>query len=332
MDADSLSLICDNITIESIAMKSSTIGEESRSQQDHDTVIYEGLYSRVFCFRDYANKYSSHAGSLALKSLSDEFPDDKHLSRLENEYIISRHLMSCNCKATRAALLRPELRSPISIFLEWAAGETLTEWIKSIHGTECINRRPTLICESNLKSISQLALNISNALSEIHDACVTHNNLSPQHIIVDINGEKDIMSVKIIGLGSASLLPDSCKISSKSRKDIISLGSILFEMLTGSSPFITESDDSFFEGESDSMTFKSRNQLITILTAKLPLDFAKLILDIIEAKGSLRFFEAARNVSKELLTITNNLGNIGKPGASKIVLVSGHSGAGKSAL
>jgi serine/threonine protein kinase len=159
-----------------------------------------------------------------------------------------------------------------------------------------------------LESITQLALNISKTLSKIHDAGVTHNNLGPENIIVDETGEKDTISVKIIGLGSASLMTEFNKMHLKARVDILSLGSILFEIFTGMCPFNEKSDTRLLEGESDGATFKSRNQLITILTAKVPLDFVRLLLDLMEAKGSLRLFETARDVIKELSTLINNVG------------------------
>ena len=114
----------------------------------------------------------------------------------------------------------------------------MAEWIKSIHSTDIsspwrIDGHSTLICERKLESITQLALNISKALSEIHDAGVTHNNLGPENIIVDETGEKDTVLVKIIGLGSASLMTDLNKMHLKARVNILSLGSILFEIFTG---------------------------------------------------------------------------------------------------
>eukprot|EP00957_Ditylum_brightwellii_P206994 15350980-Ditylum_brightwellii.AAC.1 len=54
----------------------------------------------------------------------------------------------------------------------------------------------------------------------------------------------------------------------KARVDILSLGSILFEMFTGICPFNEKSDTCLLEGESDGPTFKTQTQLITILTAE----------------------------------------------------------------
>eukprot|EP00957_Ditylum_brightwellii_P047263 3589954-Ditylum_brightwellii.AAC.1 len=152
-------------------------------------------------------------------------------------------------------------RTP-SILLEWVAGVTLTEWIKSFHNTEInspqsLNRHSTQLSESSLKIITQLAREISKALGNLHDALVTHNNLKPEHIVVHKKLEKDIISVKIIGLGSASLLTDRSEIHLKSRKDLLSLGSIFFEMFTGRCPFDEESDPDFCEGENDRNTFYS---------------------------------------------------------------------------
>eukprot|EP00957_Ditylum_brightwellii_P114196 8706495-Ditylum_brightwellii.AAC.1 len=194
-DIDCLSLICDSITIESIALKSMSVEEETRIQENHLKVIHEGPSTRVVCFCDTANRFGGSRFT-AIKSLNDEFADERHASRLKNEYNISKHLV--HCSATRAALFTTELRGCPSIFLEWVTGVTLTEWIKSVHKEEIDSDRPLDI--NSLMIITQLAWGISRSLCKIHDAGVTHNNLKPENIIVQTKGEKDIVSIKIIGL------------------------------------------------------------------------------------------------------------------------------------
>eukprot|EP00957_Ditylum_brightwellii_P096385 7340311-Ditylum_brightwellii.AAC.1 len=54
-------------------------------------------------------------------------------------------------------------------------------------------------------------------LSEIHNAWVTNNNITPSKIIVDEVDNSDNFLVEVIGLG-------------------LSLGSVLFEMFTGRYP------------------------------------------------------------------------------------------------
>eukprot|EP00957_Ditylum_brightwellii_P092114 7013759-Ditylum_brightwellii.AAC.1 len=58
--------------------------------------------------------------------------DDVHISRLKNEYTISRHLAS-QCTAVRSAISLSEFDGFPSLYLEWAAGIPLSEWIKSLH-------------------------------------------------------------------------------------------------------------------------------------------------------------------------------------------------------
>ena len=57
----------------------------------------------------------------------------------------------------------------------------------------------------------------------------------------------------------------------------------------------------------DTTMFKSCNQLVTSLAAKVSLIIAKLTHNQIEAKGSLCFFQTARDIKKELFAMINNL-------------------------
>eukprot|EP00957_Ditylum_brightwellii_P076622 5824001-Ditylum_brightwellii.AAC.1 len=80
------------------------------------------------------------------------------------------------------------------------------------------------------------------ALAKIHSAGVTHNNLTPSKIIVDRVDDSDSILVKVIGLGSASLLPDNSQTFSSIRRDLLSLGSVLFEMFSGRCPYKKDHD------------------------------------------------------------------------------------------
>eukprot|EP00957_Ditylum_brightwellii_P097618 7433986-Ditylum_brightwellii.AAC.1 len=154
--------------------------------------------------------------------------DSEHVSRLENEYTISRQL-ALQCTSVRLALSMSEFDGFPAIYLEWAAGITLSEWINLLHKELRLsplhdNSHYTIMRECDMRILLTLACTISKALAGIHCAGATHNNLTPSNIVVeDIDGSSN-KSVKLIGLGSASFLTDSLKTNSKIHEDLLSLG------------------------------------------------------------------------------------------------------------
>jgi len=53
-----------------------------------------------------------------------------------------------------------------------------------------------------MKIILQLSCDISNALAEIHCAGATHNNFTPDNVIIGDAGDGENMRVKVIGLSN----------------------------------------------------------------------------------------------------------------------------------
>eukprot|EP00957_Ditylum_brightwellii_P167235 12730977-Ditylum_brightwellii.AAC.1 len=160
-----------------------------------------------------------------------------------------------------------------AIFLEWVPGMTLSQWITSFHKNLQISsssdnlKHSSIISERDMKTILQLARYITKALADIHGAGATHNNFSPDNIIVDSINVHINMVVKIIGLGSASLQTDLGETSSKTQRDLLSLGQILFKMFAGRSPF--QYNELFSEEEAlESAKLLTLNQLIYMLTTK----------------------------------------------------------------
>eukprot|EP00957_Ditylum_brightwellii_P007799 590460-Ditylum_brightwellii.AAC.1 len=157
-----------------------------------------------------------------------------------------------------------------------------------------------MICESEMKNMLQLLRSISTAVSEIHDAGVNHNDLISDNIIVVQNN--DNTSVKIIDFGSASPQTGIKEKNSGNSHDLIALGSIFYEIFTGRCPLQKRcSENSTSAEKSDkSVIFLPQNELISTLTARVPLTIAKLTLKLMNAEGSEHFFQSARDVDREL--------------------------------
>ena len=128
---------------------------------------------------------------------------------------------------------------------ESAAGETLRD---------AISREGQLPVEMAI----DIARQTGAALSAAHAGGVIHGNLTPSNIIVS-GSEPGRVSVKVYGFGTANainedseasrrpssfayLAPEQCSGSEDAdrRVDVYSLGAIMFEMLSGSAPFLGE--------------------------------------------------------------------------------------------
>eukprot|EP00957_Ditylum_brightwellii_P094090 7163531-Ditylum_brightwellii.AAC.1 len=203
---------------------------ESKEQNEQCRFVSEGFSNTVYCVHDAESTIGSRSGFLAIKSLNDMcFDEEKSVSRLENEYTISMHLAS-QCSSVRSALLLSEFDGLPAIYLEWVNGITLSKWIHSFHRKGASspsagnsNDRFPSIFEHEMSVILQLACDISRALSEIHCAGSIHNNFTPNNIIIDDIDGSDNYAVKVIGLGSASLLTDDSETFLKIQRDILSL-------------------------------------------------------------------------------------------------------------
>eukprot|EP00957_Ditylum_brightwellii_P051284 3888493-Ditylum_brightwellii.AAC.1 len=66
-------------------------------------IVHEGLYMHIFCVVDEKNKCSGCNGVVAMKTLTDQFPDPKQIKKLDNKYKLSHHL-------SKLSFIRPALK------------------------------------------------------------------------------------------------------------------------------------------------------------------------------------------------------------------------------
>eukprot|EP00957_Ditylum_brightwellii_P206415 15348327-Ditylum_brightwellii.AAC.1 len=378
---DDLSMALESIasfSIESSAMQSFSLSSIELKNTEHNEqldIVHEGNFYSVYCLKDSKGDRSIPSAHMAIKTINEMHGKDKYSSQMKNEFTISKHL-ALQCSSVRAAISHTEIGGLSAISLEWAYGTSLSEWTKHFHetgGPLCLtgDNEPNGINYHDKNIILQLAVEISNALAEIHNAGAIHNNLNPSHIIVETNKNGDNMTVKVIGLGSATLLTDLNGISSEIQKDLLSLGSILFEMFTGMCPLKEDfCNDTFSEGEENqSKMLLPQNQLISFLLTRVPLDIAKLILTLMKVEGCTPHFQSATDVARQLSSMLLNIdpnapdfdaqtcpsglkftpgklygrdfhlsklmdacSRIGTPDRVNMVFVSGYSGVGKSAV
>lgn len=100
-------------------------------------------------------------------------------SELSNEYnILTKSLGSC--RRVRSALKMGKINGRHSVVLEWVEGCTLTDWIQM---------HPPLLrtaedWRSDLLDKIQLSVCLADALAEVHEAGVIHNDINTNNVIV----------------------------------------------------------------------------------------------------------------------------------------------------
>eukprot|EP00957_Ditylum_brightwellii_P184157 14027024-Ditylum_brightwellii.AAC.1 len=320
LGVDELSVMLEDFAIDeefsvgTFPIDASSVGEESANIIEQLYVVQQGPSTDIYRLPDPQNKFGGLTGYIVIKSLTtdiDQLEEDPG-DLLENEYSVSKYLPKCS--AVRAAFAQTKLHGVQAIILEWVNGIALSEWIRLFHEKR---RSPHLtspcfsafLSEQELRTMLQLAINILNALTSIHDADVIHNNLIPGNVIVESEGDNENILVKVIGLGRASILTSNSKNTSIKLRDLLSFGSILFEMFTGKSPFRIQSDreESYEKKDIQNQTFFSKNELISLLTARVPLVLARLTLHTMGIDTFSQLYQSAQDIQRDLYTIMTNL-------------------------
>jgi serine/threonine protein kinase/Tfp pilus assembly protein PilF len=229
---------------------------------------------------------------VALKLLNPEVSSDlKTIERFRNELKLARKISHKN--VCRMYDLNEE-KGTQYITMEYVSGEDL---------------KSTIIRVGHLsigKSIS-VARQIGEGLMEAHRLGVVHRDLKPQNIMVDKEGNVRIMdfgiarTLKKKGLTGTGIIigtpeymsPEQAEMKEvDQRSDVYSLGTILYEMVTGKVPF---------EGETPlSVAMKHKSEQPPDpreLNAQIPEALSRVILKCMEKKRENRYQGA-----EELLT------------------------------
>ncbi len=173
---------------------------------------------------------------VALKFMSDEYASDPDfIARFEREARSAAALNHPNI-VTIHEVGQYENRPYIS--MSYVNGETLSDIIEQ--GELTVDRA------------LEIALQINEGLGHAHGADIVHRDIKPDNIIIDRDGRVHILDFGLAKLRGASkqsgahstlgtifyMSPEQARGGKiDHRSDIFSLGAVLYEMLTGQSPF-----------------------------------------------------------------------------------------------
>jgi eukaryotic-like serine/threonine-protein kinase len=149
----------------------------------------------------------------------------------------------------------------------------------------------------------QLTRQIAEALEHAHAAGIIHRDLKPANLLIDPDGKvkltdfgiaRDTTATALTAAGKtvgtyAYMAPEQIRGKSPvdRRTDLYSLGCVLFEMLTGETPF-----DSDNAGELLVMHLQEEPSRVTSLVPDIPIWVEELVFRLLEKEPEERYYDA----------------------------------------
>lgn len=224
---------------------------------------------------------------VALKMIRPEFLTDRNvIDRFKKEILLAREI-------THENVVRiydfGEEKGVKFISMQYIDGTTLKQLIE--------NSGPL-----PLETIKNITKKICKGLIAAHDKGIVHRDLKPQNIMVDKNGHVYITD---FGLAVSSDAPGNSQFGSvvgtpqyispeqwmgekiDNRADIYTLGIIMYEMITGCQPFVSDSDIGYFQKH-----LREKPAFPKVLYVKVPGYFKKIVKKCLEKRKEYRYQDA----------------------------------------
>lgn len=328
-----------------------------------EKLIYESKKSKIYFLED-----SEFNRPVLLKILNYEFPTPKDIAQFYNEYEIIDGL---DLKGIRVSFKKLKFNGRHAMYLEWVKGKTVKEAFKGK--------------QNDVLDFLHISIRMAEAIAELHEQNIIHKDISGNNIIVNIQdrwikiidfGLASRLTLKQQHLGNPEHLDGTLEYISPEqtgrmnrvidyRTDLYSLGVVLYEMLTGTTPFQGMDPLGIVHGHIASMP-----ESVKKWNPKVPNQISDIIDILLSKKSEDRYqsayglkhdleicleqFQAAKRIDDFPLRAQDFSGKFNLPqklygrdseldillgkfedvakGGMGLVLVSGYSGTGKSAL
>ena len=234
----------------------------------------------------------------ALKVVHEkELNDDRNIKRFVREARSIGHLQHPNIVAIYEILTKP----CYMFAMEYVEGQTLQTFMKSK--------------TFDVRTFAKLMHKVCEALEYAHNNNVIHRDLKPENIMISSSGEPKVMDFGIAKrldiaytlsrkneiIGTPHYIPLEILSDGKAdqRSDIYSLGVIIYQALTGRTPFAGNATQIFFQMMHENVTPPSQ------LNPKTNKDLEMICLKCIEKKAEDRF-SSVKLLKEEIERFLNN--------------------------
>ena len=262
--------------------------------------IYESKNSAV-----YKGMHQGFEKEVIVKILNTEFPDQEQIQRFDNEFETTNFL---EIEGIRKALSKEYSINNYKLILEYFTGITLKQYFAEN--------------ALNIPDFLKIAIKISQVLGEIHLKKIIHKDINSNNILVNKNGDIQIIdfgisskyNIKYQNLSNpehlqgtlAYISPEQTGRMNRTidyRTDIYSLGVILYEALTGKLPF----------EETDSMQLihshiATKPKALNEINPNVPKILSDIVLKLLEKNAENRY-QSAFGLKHDLLKVSENLNN-----------------------
>ena len=270
-------------------MDNSYIGKKVDNRYEVISLIGVGGMSNVYKAIDTAT-----GNTVAIKFLKQEF--------FENEELVRRFK---NESKAISLLDNPNIIKVIDVNINENEKYIVVEYIDGITLKEYIDNRKVLTWQETVRFTST----ILSAMSHAHDNGIIHRDMKPQNIMLLRDGTLKIMDFGIARLSTANqktvtdkaigsvhyISPEQVRgKNSDGRSDIYSIGIMMYEMLTGTLPFIADSAVSVAMKQVQDIAKRPSEIVETI-----PAGLEQIVLKSIEKQPSFRY-QTAGEMIKDL--------------------------------